>query len=770
MSANTRMGGWPELALLQTLICAALFHDYISGAKYFAFMDIGSDSFSQVVPTFMYWADPSHWKSAWSFNLGLGSRMPLVPTPFTLLGIAGGAEHVLDMRIWVYLAKIFAGGAAFYGFVLEITKGRREIALLAALSYSFCGFITTDGQWDGFSVDFVTYAVILWGIARHDRRPNIWLIPVAVAFAASSAALSLSVGVFIVYAFAAAVIATDRPRITGKAWLRTILPQCALGMLLAAPAILPEAIQLLDNPRITGAQAGFSSRLGELLSMNDRGTVFVELAGLFHKNILGVGSVHAGWMNYLEGPGFFVGVLPLLLIPQLWRGSPAERRILVAGVLTFGLFVLLPAVRYTAFGFALDYFRINNLWISVLLLTMFARALCIIAMHGINRWLLVGTGTFIALLLILLEAGLRPYVSIPHALMILAFLGIAILLGLCLGRLLTWRAFVLVSLGFVGTEAILVSYPSFHANRVPVTRQTSGYSDGTQAALAFLRAHDPGFYRVEKNYHSVWLNDSLAQNYMGVKSYWLQGASMVRFHTDLGLLPKTSPVKNFTNWLQNFGGRFALNSLVGVKYLIARTPLEWAGFHRIHAVGELTIYQNELALPLGVVYDRQFPHDRFVALSPETKDITMINAVIVDELSRTALPLFDVRQLGRQSDTWLADNYVKPARQLQKRGMIVEQFSNGHIAGRITSDVAGVLVFSIPYAKGWTVAVDGEERPVFRAHLGFMATYIDSGAHRVELRYALPGLIPGLILAILGLLAAVALRRRAGAAPRRDPE
>lgn len=767
MSTETHIGGWRELAVLQTLIGIVLFHDYLTGARYFAFMDIGSDTITQFVPALKYLADPAHWNSAWSFNVGLGNMIPLIPTPFTLLGIAAGPGHVLDMRIWVYLAKIFAGGAAFYGFVDEATKGRREIALLAGLSYSFCGFVVTDGQWDGFSVDFVAYAVLLWAIARHGRRSNPWLIPAGVAFAACSATFFFSVGVFIFYAFLAAAIASDRPRHTCLQWLRSILPQCALGMLLAAPVILPEVFRLLDSPRITGAQAGFAARLMEMFSVNDRGTVFVELAGLFHKNILGVGNLHAGWMNYLEGPGYFVGVLPLLLIPQLWRGTRTDRRIVVAGVLTFGLFVMLPAIRYMAFGFALDYFRVNNLWISLLLLAMFARALHTISTHGIDRWLLIGTGAVLALLLLLLEAGLRPYVSIPHALMILVFLVIAVLLGLSLGRLLPWRIFMLGAIGLVGTEAILISYPSFHANRVPVTRQTPGYSDGTLAALAYLKARDPGFYRVEKNYHSVWLNDAVVQDYRGVKSYWFQGSGMVRFHTDLGLLPRTSPVKNFTNWLQNFGGRFVLNSLVGVKYLIARTPLDWAGFRQIHEVNGLIIYQNDLALPLGVVYDRQFPHDRFVTLTPEMKDITMMNAVILDEPRGTAVQMFDVGQLGRQSNTWLEDNYADPARKLQGRGLQVEQFSDGHITGRIASDTAGVLVFSIPYAKGWTVAIDGEARPVFRANLGFMATDIASGAHRVELRYALPGLVPGLILGFLGLLVLVVRQRRAPAAVHR---
>lgn len=767
LSSSTRCASWALLAALQAAVSLALFHDYFLGDKFFAFADIGSDTITVIVPSLIYMATPANWASAWSFNVGLGAVMPLmtVPlSPFTLLGIAAGPEHVLDMRIWVYLAKIFAGGAAFYGFVLAIGM-RREIALVVALAYSFCGYVATDGQWDAFSTDFVFYALILWAIARHATHRNTWLIPLAVAFAAYSGAFIFSIGIFVAYAFAAATVASERPRATIAIWLRSILPQCAVGLLLAAPVILPLVFQLLDSPRVTGAQSGFSDRLSELLSINDRITVLIELAGLFHKNILGVGSLHSGWMNYLESPVFFVGVLPLLLIPQLWRGSRTDRRILVAGGLAVGLFIALPAIRYLAFGFGLDYFRVNNLWISILLLAMFARALNCVSERSVHRWLLGGTAAVLALGLMLLERELRPFLSVPHAMKILEFLGVALLLGLALGHVLQWHQFAMLALVFVATEAAVINYPSFHAQRQAVTRQTPGYNDKTVDALAYLKVRDPGFYRVEKTYNSVALDDALAQGYMGVKSYWFQGASIVGFYSDLELLPRRSPIKNFTNWLPNFGDRFVLNSLVGVKYMITKSALDWPGFRRIYETGGLSIFENDLALPLGVVYEQQILREGFATLSAYAKDIAMMNAVIVDSLRGDAPRVFDVRQLTRESADWLTDNYFTPARLLQRRGMVVERFSHGRITGKIASDVPGVLVFSIPYAKGWSVTIDAVEQPAFKANLGMLATDISRGEHRIELRYSLPGLIPGLFIGFLGLLGIWVL----GALERRMP-
>lgn len=756
-SSGKRPEGWMLLAAVQAAVSLALFHDYLFGDKFFAFMDIGSDTFTYHVPHLIHLATNANWASAWSFNIGLGAALPPSLSPFTLLGIAAGPEHVLDMRIWVYLVKIFAGGAAFYQFALA-TGGRREIALVVALAYSFCGYVATDGQWDTSSSDFVAYAFLLWAIARHASHPNTWFIPLAIALAAYSGAFIVSVAVFVAYAFAAACVASDRPLATSRIWLRSIVPQCVIGLLLAAPAVLPQAFLLLDSPRVTGAQSGFSDRLGEVLSLNDKYTVLAEIAGLFHKNILGVGDLHAGWMNYLESPGFFVGVLPLLLIPQLLRGSRSDRRVLAAGALAVGLFIALPAIRYLAFGFGLDYFRVNNLWISILLLLLFARALTRVSERGIHRWLLGGTAAILAIGLLLLEAKMRPFLSFPHAIKILAFVGVGLLLGLVLGRLAQWPRFALLTVAFVAVEAAVINYPSFHAQRKVVSRETTGYNDQTGTAVAFLKARDAGFYRIEKTYNSVALCDALAQDYMGVKSYGFQSAGVVRFYTDLGLLPPRSPVKNFTNWLPNFNGRYVLNSLVGVKYMITRSSLDIPGFHRIYVSDGLSIFENDLTLPLGVVYHQQFPRDRFVTLTPEAKDILLMNAVVVDTLRGDAPRIFDSQQFKHESADWLADNYSAPARRLQRRGMVIDKFSHGHITGRIASDVPGVLVFSIPYAKGWSVSIDGVEQQVFQANLGMLATDIQSGKHRIELRYSLPGLLAGLFIALLGLVGIGALR------------
>src|SRR5471030_2867566 len=84
---DSRFRGWTLLILLQALVSLVLFHDYLFGDKYFAFVDVASDTFAQFVPTLIHMASPANWASAWSFNVGLGGSAPFTFEPYSLLGI-----------------------------------------------------------------------------------------------------------------------------------------------------------------------------------------------------------------------------------------------------------------------------------------------------------------------------------------------------------------------------------------------------------------------------------------------------------------------------------------------------------------------------------------------------------------------------------------------------------------------------------------------------------------------------------------------------------
>lgn len=778
----TTSRAWLILAGVQAFLALVIFWDFLSGRYYFAYTDIGSDSYFAYVPYAMHMARSiaSEGLAGWSFEIGLGSpKAVLLADAFALLNQAGGPDNVLALRIWVYLLKLALGGAFFFGLV-RCWVSRWETAVIGALAYSFCGYIVVNGQWDPHATEFVFYPLILWAIVRHLRAGGVIALPAVLAAALASGVFFVALGVFLLFTCAACVVTSSEPRAVLKAWLTGILPLAFIGYLLAAPFLLPIVFQMLDSPRVSGGRSLIEMLWQQGARVNDWPLVLVEIGGLFHKNIFGIGSAYnvgsgyKGLWNYFEGPDFFIGVMLFLLIPQLWNRSAADRKLLLIALCGVAAYFLFPVIRYSAMGFAAIYFRVSTLWVALALLLLAARAVDHVIEKGVDmRLLAIALGGYLLLLGLVWGGSISGYVQAPHVAKILGLTLLAcVLLLLARARILPARWLPLALLCAVMVETVLIARPSYVEGRSPVAPGRHDYDDATLDALRTIRAIDKGIFRIEKTFDSVALADAMAQGYMGVKSYYFNGSGVADFNTGMRLIDPPRAGTNFnshTNWLPDAGPRFMLNTLFGVKYIIAKEPVEWPGFVAVATERDYRIYRNEMALPLGIVQTKQITLRALSRLAslPDVdanvyRDIAIINAALVENVVPEGAELFDLEDLLRSKVLVLQHRYFEPAARLQQTGLQIEQFSSGRISGRIRPEQAGMLVFSIPYNRGWSLKIDGRDTAMMRANFGMLAAPVQAGAHTVELDFRLPGRREGVLLCALGVVL-LALRRRKGA-------
>ena len=69
-----------------------------------------------------------------------------------------------------------------------------------------------------------------------------------------------------------------------------------------------------------------------------------------------------------------------------------------------------------------------------------------------------------------------------------------------------------------------------------------------------------------------------------------------------------------------------------------------------------------------------------------------------------------------------------------------------------TDTDGGIAFFSVPYSSGFSACVDGKNAEIFKAYGGLMAVCIPQGTHTVTLTYREPGLLPGVIGSISGIV------------------
>ena len=84
------------------------------------------------------------------------------------------------------------------------------------------------------------------------------------------------------------------------------------------------------------------------------------------------------------------------------------------------------------------------------------------------------------------------------------------------------------------------------------------------------------------------------------------------------------------------------------------------------------------------------------------------------------------------------------------------------INGTIETDSKKVLFLSIPYSSGWKAYVNGEKAKIYRADYGFMALELNQGTNEFCLKYTTPGILPGFICSIIGIIIFILLCKKNG--------
>lgn len=99
----------------------------------------------------------------------------------------------------------------------------------------------------------------------------------------------------------------------------------------------------------------------------------------------------------------------------------------------------------------------------------------------------------------------------------------------------------------------------------------------------------------------------------------------------------------------------------------------------------------------------------------------------------------------------LGPTYEQQVKRLQKQALQQVKLTPTGLTGQITVKQAGILTSSIPYAKGWSVTVDGKKQPVLQTNHAFVGVRLSKGTHQIRFNYTIPGLKLGVLLSLSGL-------------------
>jgi uncharacterized membrane protein YfhO len=478
-----------------------------------------------------------------------------------------------------------------------------------------------------------------------------------------------------------------------------------VGAGLSAVFVFPTLYVYLSCPRVSGSFA--AAPVFALDSMANYQAVFSR----FFSNNMALSMHHYGY-----DPVLYAGLVTLLLLPQSFFYRRVIDRVAcgIGCVIVLGLLVF-PYARIVMNGFS----QLNYRWTFFVILCAIVVSVknidCLVR-GSIHRKTLVVTAFLLLAGLIALFVRLDA-VNDSKSLLDLLDYGIAgvlillyFLLLLCVNPL--GRGVLLLKTLLVFLVVVDLAWASYrivnHRDTVPadIILKRQGYFDYTGDVIAYLESNDSGLYRVDRSYLSVFLRDSLVYRFKGVQAYnSLNNPSFLEFMRAFDI-----PFGyGFINNIVGFGARQNLQTLVGVKYYLAKNGHAVPyGYERIYDTGDITVYQNMHALPLGFAYDAYIDYESFTRLENHQKDEVLLKAFVPDRSKADPVHLSKLSAADLSNYCFRQEISLLPGRvDAVVHGVPVSSFENAFpekiiIMASNESPVMDITVRAEAYAAGET--------------------------------------------------------------------
>ena len=208
---------------------------------------------------------------------------------------------------------------------------------------------------------------------------------------------------------------------------------------------------------------------------------------------------------------------------------------------------------------------------------------------------------------------------------------------------------------------------------------------------------------------------------------------------------------------------YPLRALFNVKYYFDKAfsdqadsytyELDMPGFNYLKKENGFYIYENEAYIPMGVAYNWYIDRESFDQMTPLSKQKIMLKALVLeaDQVTRYA----DLLEKLPEDEKYSLDdnNYVDYCKSVAETRTCSDfSYDSYGFRAHASLDEPQMVFFSVPFEKGWSAEVNGKAVTPEKVSVGFMAGPCEAGENTIVFRYETPGLRIGLMISAGGLL------------------
>lgn len=720
----------------------------------------------------------------WSWRMGAGtsivSHFDVFFDPFTYVTFLVGRSHIAYMMVWSLLLKLVCSGVSISIYIREFTKDIYAITV-ASVMYAFTGYALIMGNNLALGTILVYAPLALLGIERlinGNRKIMLVLSMAAVAL--------LSFYYFYITCVLSGIYLFVRSMMKKSSFIAFVkdaitLCVCALaGMALAGVSVIPQVCILMNNSRLEqGKDAVFSLHMFKP-SLGSLCTFFARSIGVNTLGVISEGTYKGMAVNhridYFQNEAFISCISPILIAEYYCLTDKKNRIIVLMMSLICMLSVTVPFFSYAMNAFSTINMRWIYIWSIVQCLTVALSISEIRRKRAVNLVVVVLSVLIVLILLYLsivyinganlayvVASVERDYGYFRHIFLIYFF---SIIMALILkyyfikennmnkNAVKRLRIIVLSGVLLIIVTDAVTNFEVLYADKNNLwavgDQIHTEYNDDSSKVVSHIRTSDPGVYRIYKEFDSVYDengipsdNDSMAQNYFGLKCY------------------NSNNNSSYTEFLQTMGVYLACLPDIYELRASGVTPMDFKGsqLNYINGIDDFYNLLDYMGVRYFLFYEENSSNDSaddehkkiVVSRLDNTFPITFYNTRYLTKEDLLLLSYKD-RQEALFNNTIVEDSDYENDYTTEnvRHNASIKQFDYDTliIEANNIEQTKQLLCTTIPYDKGWKAIVNGVNVNVQRVNIGFVGVNIQPGSNFISLKFVPVGMKAGIVISV----------------------
>lgn len=678
----------------------------------------------------------------------------------TLLVPQGAVVYMMPI---IMALKTAVAALTSYAFIGRFLK-KNSACFIGSMLYAFSGAQCYNFFFYHFHDAAAFFPLLLLALEMYvndGKKGALTLVTALTAF--TNYYFFISEGIFfMIYLVIRCIYKGEGFDITVKKFLGIVF-ECAVGILIAAVLLLPSALAIVDNPRLDETLSGL-----DYIIYSDKYRIPRIVQSFFmmpdppaRSNIFS--SDNANWAS-------IAGYLPLFsMIGVIAFLREKKKSFLKTLCITLFLIALVPIFNASFQLFNTTYYA--RWYFQFSLITALMTAYCFDKSDEVDiKKGVIPTGIITILFVIVYfipkheEDGLKFFdmaeydmLFILQAAVTLAFFLAAVLLIYFVKK---DRAYLRRVAGATALSCgIFLAVNMYYG--ISQGPYPDEYLDATVNADITLPESDT-FYRIDTSENTD--NFPMLWGYSTMRCFNTNvSTSIMEFYESLGL------TRNVASRIET--QYTSLRALLSVKYYLEeidddeKNDFNEKGFKYIDTQNGFNIYENENYVPMGMFFDTYMSAEDFDKFTTDQKCQILTNAVVLDEENEKIFSSV-LDELEKPRTVFNVYNLENAADKLKENACYDFEYDAHGFSAKINTDKSGLVMFSVPYDKGFSAYVNGEERQVIKVDNGLCAVFVNEGENVIEFSYFTYGVKQGAAISIVGsmifivYMTTVSLRRK----------